>query len=211
VALYAEITEIVAPSSAAAGSRVDIQVKIKNKYTSAIGMMVGGALEYGVSPWLGITFPTSTANVNAGVTCIFSGYFTMPSKGVTIHAYSYWYGADGTWHFDDEKTKNVSLTPAYKGTITSVVIRKDSSDLSVPASLKMGDSCELHAFGRNDNGATRMGMEATITKPDGSVITGKHDMTTQQDQGQTLRFSIANISVNQAGTYSAQIRYYTLP
>jgi len=33
----------------------------------------------------------------------------MPDKAVTIHAYSYWYGADGYWYFDDEKTKYVAL------------------------------------------------------------------------------------------------------
>ena len=109
MALYADIVEIVAPAEAVAGSRVDITVKIKNKYASAIGIMVGGALEYGVSPWPGITFPSNSANVGAGVTYSFNGYFYMPDKAVTIHAYSYWYGADGYWYFDDEMTKVISL------------------------------------------------------------------------------------------------------
>lgn len=110
MAQYADIIEIVAPSQAAQGSRVDITVKIKNTYSSPIGIMVGGALEYGVSPWPGITFPSPSTNVNAGVTQSFNGYFTMPGKKVTIHVYSYWYGADNSWHVDDEITKVVSLT-----------------------------------------------------------------------------------------------------
>jgi len=110
LAQYADIIEIVAPSQAAQGSRVDITVKIKNTYSSPIGIMVGGALEYGVSPWPGITFPSPSTNVNAGVTQSFNGYFTMPGKKVTIHVYSYWYGADNSWHVDDEITKVVSLT-----------------------------------------------------------------------------------------------------
>jgi hypothetical protein len=109
MAQYAQIIEIVAPSQAVPGERVDITVRIKNIYSSAIGIMVGGALEYGVTPWPGITFPENSANVNGGVTHSFSGYFTMPNKAVTIHAYSYWYGADGAWHFDDEKTRSVNL------------------------------------------------------------------------------------------------------
>ena len=109
MAQYAQIVEIVAPNQAVSGERVDITVRIKNTYSSAIGIMVGGALEYGVTPWPGITFPENSANVNAGVTHSFSGYFTMPNKAVTIHAYSYWYGADSAWHFDDEKTKSVNL------------------------------------------------------------------------------------------------------
>jgi hypothetical protein len=110
LAQYADIIEITAPSEAAQGSRVDITVKIKNTYSAAIGIMVGGALEYGVSPWPGITFPSPSANVNAGATYSFTGYFTMPDKKVTIHAYSYWYGSDGSWYYDDEMTKAVNLT-----------------------------------------------------------------------------------------------------
>ena len=109
MAQYAQIVEIVTPSQAVSGERVDITVRIKNTYSTAIGIMLAGALVYGVTPWPGITFPESSANVNAGVTYSFSGYFTMPNKAVIIHAYSYWYGADSTWHFDDEKTKSVNL------------------------------------------------------------------------------------------------------
>ena len=114
MAQYADIIEIVAPSEAQAASRVDITVKIKNTYSSAIGVMVGGALEYGVSPCPGINFPEPSANVNGGATHSFSGYFSMPDKKVTIHAYSYYYGADGSWHFDDEMTRviNVVAVPA---------------------------------------------------------------------------------------------------
>ena len=106
---YAQIVEIVAPSQAAPGERVDITVRIKNTYSAAIGIMVGGALEHGVTPWPGISFPENSANVDGGATYSFSGSFVMPDKGVTIHAYSYWYGADGYWHFDDEMTKVVNL------------------------------------------------------------------------------------------------------
>jgi len=109
MALYAQITEIVAPSQAVSGNRVDITVRIKNLYSSLISLMVGGALEYGVSPWPGISFPQSGANVEGGATYSFNGYFYMPDQAVTLHAYSYWYGADGYWHFDDEKTKDISL------------------------------------------------------------------------------------------------------
>jgi hypothetical protein len=109
VAQYAQIVEIVAPSQAMVGERVDITVRIKNTYSAAIGIMVAGALEYGVTPWPGISFPENSTNVKGGATHSFSGYFTMPNKAVTIHAYSYWYGTDGAWHFDDEKTKSVSL------------------------------------------------------------------------------------------------------
>ena len=122
MAQYADIIEIVAPAEAAAGSRVDITVRIKNIYSSAIGIMAGGALEYGVSPWPGITFPDPSANVNVGVTYSFAGYFTMLDKKVTIHAYSYYYGADGAWHFDDEMTKVVDLVSIPSSQFGSIEI-----------------------------------------------------------------------------------------
>ena len=122
MAQYADIVEIIAPGEAAAGSRVDITVRIKNTYSAAIGIMAGGALEYGVSPWPGIAFPDQSANVDSGVTHPFNGYFTMPEKKVTIHAYSYWYGADDCWHFDDEMTKTVNLTAETESEFGSIAI-----------------------------------------------------------------------------------------
>jgi len=122
MAQYADIIEIVAPAEATQGNRVDITVRVKNTYSSAIGIMVGGALEYGVTPWPGISFPDPSTNVNAGVTQSFSGYFAMPDRKVTIHTYSYYYGADGSWHFDDEITKVVDLTAAPNSEFGSIEI-----------------------------------------------------------------------------------------
>jgi len=122
VAQYADIIEIVASAEASQGSRVDITVRIKNTYSSAIGIMVGGALEYGLSPWPGISFAGPTSNVAGGVTHSFSGYFTMPEKRVTIHAYSYYYGADGSWHFDDEMTKTIDVTEEIESQFGSIEI-----------------------------------------------------------------------------------------
>jgi hypothetical protein len=111
LAQYADIVEIVAPSQAASGSQVDITVKIKNIYSAAIGIKVVGVPEYeGLPSGLYIQFPVPSVNVDAGVTYSFSGYFTMPDKKVTIHIYSYWYGADNLWNLDDEMTKTVNLT-----------------------------------------------------------------------------------------------------
>jgi len=122
VAQYADIIEIAAPAEAMQGSRVDITVRIKNTYSSAIGILAAGALEYGVSPWPGIIFPEPSANVNGGVTYSFAGYFTMPDKKVTIHAYSYYYGADGSWHFDDEMAKAVNLVSVPESQFGSIEI-----------------------------------------------------------------------------------------
>jgi len=121
MAQYTDIVQIIAPAEAVYGGRVDITVRIKNLYSSAIGIMVGGALEYGVSPWPGINFPDDIENVDAGATHSFSGWFTMPNKRVTIHAYSYYY-AGGSWYFDDEMTKTVDLVTAPESEFGSIEI-----------------------------------------------------------------------------------------
>jgi len=122
MAYYADIVEIIVPSEAKPGDRVDITVRIKNTYSSSVGIMAGGALEYGVSPWPGISFPDPSANVDGGATHSFSGYFTMPDKRVTIHAYSYYYGSDGYWHFDDEMTRTVNLAEEIESEFGSIAI-----------------------------------------------------------------------------------------
>ena len=122
MAQYADIVGITAPSEAMEGSRVDITVSIKNLYSATIGIMIGGTLEYGVSPWPGISFPETSANVGPGSTRSFNGYFTMPNKKVTIHTYSYWYGADGYWYFDDEMTRSVNIVQIPESEFGSIEI-----------------------------------------------------------------------------------------
>ena len=120
--VYTEITVVEAPASASAGSLVQVRVSIKNKTSSTIGIMVGGALEYGVSPWPTISFPTYWANFPAGQSYYFDGTFTMPAYAVVIHAYSYYYGSDNLWHFDDEKTKSVGLSQVEEAQFQSLSV-----------------------------------------------------------------------------------------
>ena len=112
MAEYAQIVDIAAPGQAIVGAQVSVSVTIKNLASVPVGIMVVAALEYGVTPWPDVVFPSDWANVDPGETGEFSGYFYMPDKAVTIHAYSYYYGDDGTWHFDDEKTKSVAAAVA---------------------------------------------------------------------------------------------------
>jgi len=120
--VYTEITVVEAPASASAGSLVQVRVSIKNKTSSTIGIMVGGALEYGVSPWPTISFPIYWANFPAGQSYYFDGTFTMPAHAVVIHAYSYYYGSDSSWHFDDEKTKSVGLSQVEEAQFQSLSV-----------------------------------------------------------------------------------------
>jgi len=108
---YADIIEISAPSEAVNGSRVDITVKIKNLSSSTIGIMaVAFHSGQAAGEYINGLYPQEAwANVSPGSTYSFPGYFAMPNQKVTIHAYSYWWGADNAWHFDEEMTKDVNL------------------------------------------------------------------------------------------------------
>jgi len=118
MAQYAQIVEIVAPSQAAPGDQVNITVRIKNLYSDVISIMVAGVLEYGGSIQSAVSFSEYWANVDPGATYSFSGSFTMPNSAVIIHAYSYWYGADGYWHPDDELTRSVGLATVSQPTVS---------------------------------------------------------------------------------------------
>jgi hypothetical protein len=120
MAQYAEIVEIVAPAKAVTGSLVDVTVGNKNVSSIPVGIMAVGVPEYPDLPPAtyinGLSPHEAVANVSAGATRSFSGYFTMPSANVTIHIYSYYFGVDDLWHLDEEKTKDVKLTelvPAF--------------------------------------------------------------------------------------------------
>jgi len=109
MALYADIIDLAAPGNAASGSLVNFTAVARNTYPSAIGVKVSGALEYNGGYWSGIVIPTDVVNIDGGASYTFSGYFYMPAVSVVIHIYSYWYGADGQWYYDDEMTRTVSL------------------------------------------------------------------------------------------------------
>jgi len=109
MAEYADIVEVELPEKAARGFPVTVTVGIKNLYSGTIGIMVGGALEYGPVPWPSINFPENWANIPAGQVHRFTGQFIMPESDATVHIYSYWYG-EGTWHLDDEETRRIKVT-----------------------------------------------------------------------------------------------------
>lgn len=118
MALYADITGLNAPSQAVSGSRVDLSAVVKNIYSYPVSLKVTTTLEYNGGYWTGIVIPTDSATVASQASYTFSGYFYMPSVSVVIHIYSYWYGSDGQWHFDDEMTRPVTLASVGQPSIT---------------------------------------------------------------------------------------------
>lgn len=99
-----EITEVVVPDSAVAGSTVNVTMTIMNIGTDSVhvaAIAVRDTVDRFIS-WL-------EADIPAGESESFSGSFIMPGEEATIHAYSYYMGDDGYWHYDDEVAATVKL------------------------------------------------------------------------------------------------------
>ena len=123
MAQFADVVEIDAPAEAVAGAPVNITVRIKNLYSDLMSIMVVGSLEYGVSPWPNVVFPVDWATLGPDEVFEFAGSFTMPGSQVTLHAYSAWYGDDGSWYFDDEMTQVVGVSQASQLNISNFAIK----------------------------------------------------------------------------------------
>ena len=109
--VYTEITDIVAPSEAVAGSTVNLVVTVRSLYTATMSVKVGGTFDSGV---LGFS---SIQALGPGTSKAFNISFIMPNSNVTVVAVSYYRGVE-VWIADDEMSKNITLTalaPQFSG------------------------------------------------------------------------------------------------
>ncbi|MBA7588213.1 hypothetical protein ES708_30265 [subsurface metagenome] len=162
---YTDIVDIVAPSNAMAGERVDITVRIKNRWDYIL-LITADAI-YNAIPFLHMDYW-----IPAGETHSFSSSFIMPNTDVTIHASSsYWLFGD-VWELDDEAEKDVSLAEVLKGTISKKQLEHDGTYATIPVSNVPQDRRGLvHIWGRNDmSSAQRMGIIWVVKDPGGAVV-----------------------------------------
>ncbi len=100
---YTDIIEIIAPSEAASGAKVSIEVKVKNIWDKSFYIAATGQYD-----GIDIAFSPDYANVGAGATYSFTSSFTMPNKGVKVDVWSfYWTGTE--WYQDDYDYVNIVL------------------------------------------------------------------------------------------------------
>ena len=109
---YTDIVDIIAPSEAAPGDKVSIEVKVKNIWDYPFYIAVTGRYN-GVD----IAFSPDYANVGAGATHSFASSFTMPNNDVKVDVWSfYWTGSE--WYQDDHDYVNIPLKvlePEFRG------------------------------------------------------------------------------------------------
>ena len=119
---YTEIVDIIAPSAAAFGDLVNVEVRVKNIGDFAFYIAVTGRYDETV-----LTFSPDYAAVDVGAIQSFTTSFTMPNKGVRVHAWSfYWTGEE--WYQDDydyvDIALEVSAEPEFRGFAVSEYTKK---------------------------------------------------------------------------------------
>jgi len=100
---FTEIT-IIAPSSAAWNESVQVELKVKNTWSSGFYVYAVGILD--TSPRF---IDWERAWIGAGETRSFYGQFQMPAYDAAINAYTYYEASDGLLYGDAEKSKGISI------------------------------------------------------------------------------------------------------
>jgi len=204
---YTEITSIVAPASAVAGSKVDVTVNIKN-IDSLFDHLVACLVIYD-----GTRFIDQVANIRSLQTHSFTGSFTMPNKAVTIYAYSYYpVGAD--WILDDQAQKNVALAVVYKGTISKKELGYDSARATIPASnIPKDEGGLVHIWGRNDMTTNqKMGIWWEVKDPGGIIReTYARWETLWTGSGKAQEFIGGRFNLDKTGTWKIAVQLFMNP
>ena len=115
MASRALISEIIAPASAFAGQRVDVEVKIRNiTYENLYISAIGSVIDSGVN--ITLRFGNKYEEAAPFATVLFTDSFTMPSTPVRLWVWSFYWNGD-TWIEDDIKYVDIAsavATPVFQ-------------------------------------------------------------------------------------------------
>lgn len=207
IGAYTQIVGIIAPSEAAYGDLVSIEVRVRNLYTTPIYIAVTGRYD-GVD----ILFSPDYISVGAGATYSFSSSFTMPNNDVRLHVWSfYWTGTD--WYQEDYSYVDIALgveaPPEYQGTLTRMELEYDEAWASIPAyDIPQGKRGLVHIWGRNDMATTQqMGIQWVVRDPDGLNIQvySSWEMWPYTSPGSEHGFLAGRFDINKPGNWTIAI------
>lgn len=207
--VYTKITDIVAPSNAAQGSRVDVTVKVKNIDTTFYHWVACVAIYDGSAHFI-----DEDVFLGPGKTHSFSGRFTMPNKAITITAYSY-YDYYGEWIPDDEASKAVALAEVFKGKISKKELEYDEARASIPAyNIPQNKRGLVHIWGRNDMTTTqRMGIWWQVKDPGGKIVEeyATWEALPYTSPGSAHEFMGGRFNLDKVGTYTIAVQLFMNP
>ncbi len=208
MALYTDIVEIDAPSSAAQGERVDVTVKIKNIDPDWDHVVTC------VTEVNGLRFIDEVAIISVGATHSYSGAFLMAGGDLTIKAYSYYpkpYAVPTVWILDDTAEKDIALSEVFEGTISKKQLEYDESRANIPASnIPQGQRGLVHIWGRNDMASNqKMGIWWQVKDPDGIVVDPYSKWEALwTGPGNAQEFIGGRFDLNKVGTYTIAIQLF---
>lgn len=104
--VIADIVAVIAPSVAAPGENVIVDVRVANRSLDYEYVAVTGAVDATALSW-----QFDNLRLAPGETVTFRGWFTMPSRDVTITAWA-WYWDGVKWVLDDTMTASIRLAVA---------------------------------------------------------------------------------------------------
>ena len=112
---YTDIT-IVVPSSAEVGTKVEVEVKVYNKWTGQLHLTVTGNAD-----GIDLFFSNISMWVSPGQTISWYDSFIMPNKDVRLSVWSWFEAGDGQWYADDGKYKDIDKTEPTPATFKDLV------------------------------------------------------------------------------------------
>ncbi len=116
MSVFTVITSIDAPSSAIAGSTVNVTAYVRNASSQSRIIWCFGIEK--INGVVGTRFIMERKTIAAGKTAQYTGSTVMPTADLRIDIYTYYEDSYGTIHEDDEKYRFVSLsssTPEARG------------------------------------------------------------------------------------------------
>ncbi len=206
IGAYTEIVSIIAPSAAAYGDLVTVEVRVRNLYSDYLAVKVGGYLD-ATEIW----FSPDYAWIDPGATYSFTYSFTMPNNAVTLHLWSYyWTGEE--WYADDYSSVYIALAAVeepYAGTIIGIEFEHNGTQEGLPVyNIPQGQTARVHVWGRNDMATTqRLGIHWLVYDPDGEVVEDYEDWSLlYYRQGTDHEFiSERRFTLAKPGTYTVNI------
>lgn len=202
------ITSVQVPSSAAAGTVVDVKVTVGNPgptvFTYAAVTGVYNAVEFPFSPVYHELPPDTSKS--------FIGQFVMPSRDVSITVYAF-YWASNKWNGpDDQQTVIVKLGEgAPSGRMTRKYIKHDGSALQdIPAGdIPLNDSTQIHVYCEHDHPSVkRLGVDWVIKDPDGHVADRYDAEDNVAAQKEKHFYDYSGPRLTKAGIYTIDIKFY---
>ncbi len=163
---FTDIVDIVAPSAAAYGELVSVDVRVRNIGDYAFYIAVTGRYD-----GTDIYFLPDYAYVEAGSTTTLHQTFTMPDKAITLDVWSfYWTGEE--WIQDDSESVSISVVVPVAGTISRKQLEYDEARANIPAvGIQQNQRGLVHIWGRNDTSvAQQLGIYWFVADPDGYVV-----------------------------------------